>query len=110
MLKKNFFKLGVLVSVLGGCFIFFSNSALAATCSVSSALFIDQTYITNNSCDTLNLSGTFTVTWSTTTTIDLVGDGNLNVQSGTVTFENPLVLGSTDDMTIDSGVTVDHAA
>ncbi len=102
----------LLVTLIAG---FFSFELLepvplanAATCSITGTTTIDQAYIDGNNCSTINIAGTFTVTWSGTT--DLVGAGDVNITSGTVTFSGAVVLGSTDTMSISLGAVVTHAA
>lgn len=99
-------KLSLLFLLIGTSLLVYSTSARAATCSITEAMTLDQTYVNANTCDTINISGTFTLTISGT--IDLVGAGSLNVTSGTVTFSGPLVLGATDDFSVSLGATVTH--
>jgi len=79
----------------------------ASACVITTNTTVDQTYITTNTCNTIDISGTTTVTWSGTT--DLVGDGTVTISSGTVTFSGAVVLGATDSLVIASGATVTHA-
>ncbi len=81
-----------------------SPSAFAATCNVSANTTIDATYVTDNSCTLINLTGTPTITWSGTINSDVT------VASGTTTFSGALVLGATNDFTISNGATITHAA
>lgn len=101
--------IGILVGglVLTGSFLRV-NFVHAAACTITTNTTIDQAYITTNTCNTIDISGTTTIIWSGTT--DLVGDGAVTVSGGTVTFSGAVVLGGTDSFTVSSGATVTHVA
>lgn len=99
----------MVIAVVMGVDFFDIQPVYAASCTVSTTSTIDQTYIDTNSCSSITITGTITVTWSGTT--DLQGDGTVTVQGGgTVTFSGATVLGSTDDMTITGSTTITQAA
>ncbi|MBT7717596.1 hypothetical protein HN699_04490, partial [Candidatus Uhrbacteria bacterium] len=81
--------------------------ARAATCNITGTETVNAAYVSTNSCTSIDLAGTFVVTWDGA--IDL-GGGTVTVSSGTVTFSGALDVGANDDVVIASGATITHAA
>lgn len=80
---------------------------LAASCSINSNTTVDSTYISNNSCRAINITGDATVTFSGP--INLQGSSAFTVDAGvTATFSGSLNLSDSNDSVVING-TVTHA-
>ncbi len=84
--------------------------AVPIACSISSSTVIDQTYVTDNECSSINIEGNVSTTWIGT--VDLIGSGTVTVKSGytmTMGTLSGMVLGSTDDFVVEERATTTHS-
>ncbi|MFA6429908.1 MAG: hypothetical protein WCV84_05445 [Patescibacteria group bacterium] len=104
----RFFVLGIFCLA---SFLFLVNvrPVVAADCFVEAETSIDQAYVDNNSCTSLNIGGDgFTVHWGGV--VDISGDALVYVTGTNIVWDQPLELGATDDFTLESGASITHAA
>lgn len=90
--------------------VFGVSSVSAATCLISGDTVIDQSYVTSNSCTSINITASVSTTWIGT--VDL-GGGTVTVTSGnimTVGTSSQITLGASDDFVIQSNATTTHNA
>ncbi len=83
--------------------------AVPIPCSISTPTVIDQTYVTDNECSTINIEGNVSTTWIGT--VDLIGSGIVTVKDGftmTMGLGSEMILGSTDDFVVETNATATH--
>ncbi len=86
----------------------FGSTAHAATCSITSATVVNQTYVTSNNCTAIEINGNVSTTWIGT--VDL-GGGTVTVKSGytmTMGSSSAMVLGANDDFVVETNATTTH--
>jgi hypothetical protein len=97
------------VFLIGGSF-FLPQSAQAAACSISTDTVVNQAYVTDNACTSINIEGNVSTTWIGT--VDL-GGGTVTVKTGytmTMGTNSEMVLGAADDFTVEVNATTTHLA
>ena len=91
--------------------IFQSSVVRAATCSITTDTVVDQTYVTNNGCDDIDISGSsVSTTWIGT--VALPGSGTVRIVSGTTSFGtgSVMTLGGNNNFVVEAPATLTHVA
>lgn len=85
--------------------------AQAAVCSITTNTLVNQTYVTDNECESIEINGNVSTTWIGT--VDLIGSGTVTVKTGrtmTMGTNSEMILGANDDLLVETGGTITHTA